>query len=294
MNMDKPHLIDPRTIYYTGGFAGQDIGTKEHQEQMDIKPDCGEESYVGHEKLLNRTALITGGDSGIGRAVAIAFAREGANVAIQHKPGEENDAQVVKKLIEAAGRQALLLPYDLREAQAATKIVEETLAQFGQLDILVLNSAQQVAVESLGELTIQQVKDTFQVNVISMYETIKAAEPHLPPGSAIITTTSVQADNPSPIFFDYSATKGAIDTLTVNFAKYLGKKGIRVNAVKPGPVWTPIQLGGGQLPENLKDFGQHTILGRAGQPAELAPVYVLLASNDASFITGQLYGVTGG
>ena len=238
--------------------------------------------------------MITGGDSGIGRAAAIAYAREGANVAIQFFPGEEEDANEVKELIEKAGRKAFLLPYDLREDGTATEIVTKTVEAFGGLDTLVLNAAQQIAQPSLSELTIEQVHDTFKVNIISMFETVKAAEEHLEPGSAIITTTSVQSFAPSSSLMDYAATNGAISNFTVSLSSYFASKGVRVNGVAPGPIWTPLQLDNGKLEGQIPEFGQTYPLGRAGQPVELAPVYVLLASDEGSYITGQIYGVTGG
>lgn len=292
--MEKPKLIDPRELYTDGPFPKQDQETPALQDEMMPEPDCGETSYKGNERLKYRNALITGGDSGIGRAAAIAYAREGANVAIQFFPGEEQDAEEVKEIIEAEGGKALLLAYDLRDDNAATKIVEETVAAFGQLDILVLNAAQQIAQKTLSDLTINQVEDTFKVNVISMFETVKAAEKHLPAGSAIITTTSVQSFSPSPTLMDYAATNGAVTNLTLNLAKYFAEKGIRVNGVAPGPIWTPLQLDHGQPKDKIPKFGQNALLGRAGQPAELAPVYVFLASNEASYVTSQIYGVTGG
>ncbi|WP_409368533.1 SDR family oxidoreductase [Lysinibacillus sp. 38-6] len=292
--MGNSHLTDPRKKFHTGKFPDQEQHTPALQNEMSPKPDCGEESYKGYNRLEGRNALITGGDSGIGRAVAIAYAREGANVAIQFFPGEEEDANVVKDLIETAGRKALLLPYDLREDGAATEIVTKTVEAFGELDILVLNAAQQIAQPSLSDLTIEQVQDTFKVNIISMFETVKAAEKHLAPGSAIITTTSVQSFDPSPSLMDYAATKGAISNFMVSLSAYFATKGVRVNGVAPGPIWTPLQLDNGQLEGQIPAFGQNTPLGRAGQPVELAPVYVLLASDEGSYITGQIYGVTGG
>ena len=292
--MGNPHLTDPRKKFHTKKFPDQEQNTPALQNEMSPKPDCGEESYKGYNRLEGRNALITGGDSGIGRAVAIAYAREGANVAIQFFPGEEEDANVVKDLIEKAGRKALLLPYDLREKGAATEIVTKTVEAFGGLDLLVLNAAQQIAQPSLSDLTIEQVQDTFKVNIISMFETVKAAEKHLAPGSAIITTTSVQSFDPSPTLMDYAATKGAISNFMVSLSAYFATKGVRVNGVAPGPIWTPLQLDNGQLEGQIPEFGQNTPLGRAGQPVELAPVYVLLASDEGSYITGQIYGVTGG
>ncbi|EFI68618.1 Short-chain alcohol dehydrogenase [Lysinibacillus fusiformis ZC1] len=292
--MGNPHLTDPRKKFHTEKFPNQEQNTPALQHGMIPKPDCGEESYKGYNRLEGRNALITGGDSGIGRAAAIASAREGANVAIQFFPGEEEDANVVKELIEKAGRKALLLPYDLREDNAATEIVTKTVEAFGGLDILVLNAAQQIAQPSLSDLTIKQVQDTFKVNIISMFESVKAAEEHLEPGSAIITTTSVQSFDPSSSLMDYAATKGAISNFMVSLSSYFASKGVRVNGVAPGPIWTPLQLDNGKLEGEIPEFGQNTPLGRAGQPVELAPVYVLLASDEGSYITGQIYGVTGG
>lgn len=292
--MSNPYLKDPRKLYYTEKLPDQEQDTPALQDDMMPKPDCGEESYQGHNRLEGRNALVTGGDSGIGRAAAIAYAREGANVAIQFFPGEEEDANEVKELIEKEGRKALLLPYDFREEGAATEVVTRTIEAFGALDILVLNAAQQIAQPSLKELTMKQVHDTFKVNVISMFETVKAAEDHLEPGSAIITTTSVQSFDPSETLFDYAATNGAISNFTVSLSSYFAEKGVRVNGVAPGPIWTPLQLDNGKLDGQIPEFGQSSPMGRPGQPVELAPVYVLLASNEASYITGQIYGVTGG
>lgn len=292
--MENSHLTDPRNKYYADKFPEQEQNTPALQSKMEPRPDCGEESYKGYNRLEGRNALITGGDSGMGRAAAIAYAREGANVAIHFFPGEEEDANEVKELIEKEGRKALLLPYDLREDGAATEIVEKTVEAFGGLDILVLNAAQQIARPSLSDLSMKQVHDTFKVNIISMFESVKAAEEHLKPGSAIITTTSVQSFNPSEPLMDYAATKGAISNFTVSLSSYFASKGVRVNGVAPGPIWTPLQLDNGKLEGQIPEFGQSSPLGRAGQPVELAPVYVLLASDEGSYITGQIYGVTGG
>ena len=292
--MKNDGLIDPRKIHHNEKFPDQEQETPALQEKMDPKPDSGEESYKGYDRLEGRNALITGGDSGIGRAAAIAFAREGANVAIQFLPGEEEDAKVVKKHIEEAGKKALLLPYDLREEGAATEIVEKTLEAFGELDALVLNAAQQIAHTSLSDLSMKQVEDTFKVNIISMFETVKAAEDHLKAGSTIVTTSSVQSFDPSSPLMDYAATKGAISNFTVNLSSYFADKGVRVNAVAPGPIWTPLQLDNGQPDGKIPEFGQSSQLGRAGQPVELAPVYVFLTSAESSYVTGQIYGVTGG
>lgn len=292
--MTEPVLRDPRKLFYNDRFEKQDQDTPALQTNMIPRPDCGEESYVGSKKMENRRVLITGADSGIGRAAAIAFAREGADVAFQYFPGEEKDAKEVAELIEAAGRKAVLLPYDLRDEQAPKEIVAKAVAELNGLDTLVLNSAQQISQESIETLPIQQVKDTFTINIISMFAIVQEAVSHLPAGSSIITTTSVQAFNPSDNLMDYAATKAAIANFTVSLATQLAKKGIRVNGVAPGPIWTPLQLDQGQPEEKLPDFGQQSLLERAGQPVELAPVYVFLASNDASYVTAQIYGVTGG
>lgn len=295
--MTKNKLEDPRDKYYSQGFSeeNEDVAKSPAlQKDMNPVPDCGETTYVGKGRLENRHALITGGDSGIGRAAAIAFAREGADVAIQYFPGEEPDAEEVRQLIEAEGRKAVLIPGDLREEGVATDLINTTVEAFGDIDILVLNSAQQIAQASLSDLSMKQINDTFKVNIISMYEAVKAAEEHLKPGSAIITTTSVQATGPSTSLLDYAATKAAISNFTVGMSKYFGEKGVRVNAVAPGPIWTPLQLDHGKLEGDLEKFGQSETLERAGQPVELAPVYVFLASEEASYVTGQIYGVTGG
>ncbi len=292
--MTDPVLKDPRKLYYESEFPKQDQETPALQKKMKPVPDCGEESYVGHERLLNRRVLITGGDSGIGRAAAIAYAREGADIALQFYPGEEPDAKQVAQYVEEAGRKAVLLPFDLRDAAAPEKMVVQAVKELGGLDTLVLNAAQQITQPSLAELTMEQVRDTFDVNIISMFATVKAALPHLPAGSSIITTTSVQAFSPSGHLLDYAVTKAAIANFTVGLAKQLSKKGIRVNGVAPGPIWTALQLDEGQPEEKLPVFGQDSLMERAGQPVELAPVYVFLASNEASYVTAQIYGVTGG
>lgn len=292
--MTEPVLKDPRKMYHSGKFSKQDQDTPALEEEMAIQPDCGEESYQGNHRLENRRVLITGADSGIGRAVAIAFAREGADIALHFLPGEEKDANEVADYIKKAGRKVSLLPYDLREDDSPQKIIKQAVEELGGLDTLVLNAAQQFARESISELEIQQVRDTFTVNIISMFAIVKEAEPHLPAGSAIITTTSLQATDPSDNLLDYAATKASISNFTVNLAAQFAKKGIRVNGVAPGPIWTPLQLDEGQLLGTLPEFGQDTLLERAGQPVELAPVYVFLASNEASYVTAQIYGVTGG
>jgi NAD(P)-dependent dehydrogenase (short-subunit alcohol dehydrogenase family) len=292
--MTEPKLIDPRKLYHTEEFQKQDQDTPALQKKMTPEPDCGEETYEGSGQLENRRVLITGGDSGIGRAAAIAFAREGADIALQFFPGEEEDAKEVASYIEKAGRKIILLPYDLRDESAPKEIVQKAVDGLGGLDTMVLNAGQQISQQSIAELPIQQVKDTFTINIIAMFALVKEAEPHLPAGGAIVTTTSVQAFNPSEHLLDYAATKAAIANFTIGLAKQLAPKGIRVNGVAPGPIWTPLQLDHGQPQEDIPEFGQQSLLERAGQPAELAPVYVFLASNKASYVTAQIYGITGG
>lgn len=292
--MGKPNLKDPRKMFFTEEFNKQDQDTPALQTKMAPVPDTGEDTYKGNNKLENRRVLITGGDSGIGRAVAIAFAREGADIALHFFPGEEKDAEEVAQQVQNAGRKIVLLPYDLRDESAPAEIVKKAVEELDGLDTLVLNAAQQISQPSIEELPIQQVKDTFMVNIISMFSIVQQAVPHLPAGSSIITTTSVQAYNPSDNLMDYASTKAAIANFTIGLAKQLAPKGIRVNGVAPGPIWTPLQLDQGQPKEQLPSFGQESLLERAGQPVELAPVYVFLASNDASYVTAQIYGVTGG
>ncbi|EOT47130.1 MULTISPECIES: SDR family oxidoreductase [Enterococcus] len=292
--MTKPHLVDPRNMYHTEKFPKQDQDTPALDDKMGPLPDCGETSYEGNHQLENRRVLITGADSGIGRAAAIAFSREGADVAIQFLPGEETDAKEVAELIEKEGRKALLLGYDFKESDHSKEMVEKVVAEFGGLDTLILNAAQQISQPTLEDLTMEQVEETYKVNIISMFALVKEAVPHMPPGSAIVTTTSIQGFNPSPGLLDYASTNAAVTNFTIGLAKKLADKGIRVNGVAPGPIWTPLQLDGGQPEEDLPEFGQNTLLERAGQPVELAPVYVFLASNKASYVTAQIYGVTGG
>lgn len=292
--MTEPKLIDPRNLYHTEKFPKQDQDTPALQNEMRPKPDCGEESYEGSNQLENRRVLITGGDSGIGRAAAIAYAREGADIGLHFFPGEEEDAKEVASYIEKAGRKVVLLPYDLREEAAPKEMIQKVVAELGGLDTMVLNAGQQISSSSIADLSMKQVKDTFTVNIIAMFALVKEAVPHIPAGGAIVTTTSVQASNPSEHLLDYAATKAAIANFTIGLAKQLAAKGIRVNGVAPGPIWTPLQLDEGQPEDAIPEFGQKSLLERAGQPAELAPVYVFLASNKASYVTAQIYGVTGG
>ena len=262
--------------------------------KMTPVPDHGEQSYVGSGRLAGRKALITGGDSGMGRAAAIAFAREGADVAINYLPAEEPDAQDVKKLIEDAGRKAALIPGDIKDEKFCQRLVEDAVKQLGGLDILVNNAARQFARDTILDIKPEEFDETFKTNVYAMFWITKAAIPHMPAGAAIINTASVNSYNPSENLLDYASTKGAILIFTKGLAKQLAPKGIRVNGVAPGPVWTPLQVTGGQKVHDLPTFGEDTPLGRAGQPAELAALYVLLASNEVTFSTGQVFGAVGG
>lgn len=262
--------------------------------QMNPRPDHGEKSYKGSGRLAGRKALITGGDSGIGRAAAIAYAREGADVAINYLPPEEPDAREVVQLIQAAGRKAVAIPGDIKNEIFCVRLVDETVRALGGLDVVVNNAARQIAKPSILDITTAQFDETFKTNVYAMFWITKAAIPHLRPGSAIINTASVNAYEPSETIIDYAATKGAIMIFTKGLAKQLADKGIRVNAVAPGPFWTPLQVTGGQPPDKLPSFGGDTPIGRPGQPAELAGIYVLLASNESSYATGQVYAAVGG
>ena len=256
--------------------------------------DRGEDSYRGTGRLEGRRALITGADSGIGAAVAIAFAREGADVALNHLPQEERDAQHVAEVIRAEGRTAVLLPGDLADADTCRRVVEDAVERLGGLDALVNNAGRQIAVESLEEIEDQQWEETFAVNIHAMFRLTKAALAHLPAGSTIVNTTSIQAYQPSPTLVDYASTKAAINTFTKGLAQQLAPRGIRVNAVAPGPIWTPLQVSDGQPKEALPEFGRSTPLGRAGQPTELAPAYVFLTSSESSYVLGETLAVTGG
>jgi NAD(P)-dependent dehydrogenase (short-subunit alcohol dehydrogenase family) len=287
-------LQDPTTKYPQPPFNSQSQPWPGLAGKMEPRPDHGEESYRGSGRLIGRKALITGGDSGMGRAAAIAYAREGADVAINYFPTEEPDAQEVIALIKAEGRKAIALPGDLREEAFCQKLVADAVSGLGGLDILVSNAGRQQSHPSILDISTEQFDWTMKTNIYAPFWIIKAALPHLQPGSAIIGTTSVQAYDPSPDLYDYAQTKAATMNYVKSLAKQLGPKGIRVNGVAPGPIWTPLQVSGGASQEKLKEFGGNTPLGRPGQPAELASIYVQLAANDASFATGQVYGSAGG
>ena len=263
-------------------------------EKMDPQPDHGETSYKGHGRLAGKRALITGGDSGLGRATAIAYAREGADVAICYHPREESDAKTVIGLIEAEGRKAVALPADIREEKAARQVVDDAVKALGGLEVLVLNAGMQQSQDSIADITTEQFDATMKTNIYAPFWMAQQALPHLKKGASIIVTSSINAYSPSKNLLDYSMTKAADKTFAQVLAKQLAPKGIRVNAVAPGPFWTALQVSGGQPKEDLPKFGADSVLGRAGQPVEIAPIYVLLASDEASYITGEVYGATGG
>jgi NAD(P)-dependent dehydrogenase (short-subunit alcohol dehydrogenase family) len=261
---------------------------------MEPRPDHGEKSYKGSGRLAGRKALITGGDSGMGRAAAIAYAREGADVAINYFPTEQPDADEVIALIKEAGRKAVALPGDLRDETFCQQLVADAVRELGGLDILVSNAARQQTRASIAEVSSEDFDATMKTNIYAPFWIIKAALPHLQPGSAIIATTSEQAYDPSPELYDYAQTKAATMNFVKSLAKQFGSKGIRVNGVAPGPIWTPLQVSGGATQEKLKQFGGATPLGRPGQPVELASIYVQLAASDASYASGNIYGSSGG
>lgn len=287
-------LHNPLTAYHTGGFDEQPQPSPGLQSKLHPAPDCGEESYTGHERLQGRKALVTGGDSGIGRAAAIAFAREGADVAINYLPEEQSDAEEVARYIEECGRKAVLIPGDLREEEFCHSLVKEALDKLGGLDILALVGGYQCSESDITKIKTESIIRTFTTNVFSLFWIMQAAVPHLPAGASVITTSSIQAYRPSPDLSDYAASKAAIMAFTRSLARQLAPKGIRVNSVAPGPIWTPLQVTEAQPKGKLPVFGQDTPLKRAGQPVELAAVYVLLASEESSYTTAEVYGVTGG
>lgn len=291
---DRFTMQDPRYQYPAPPFPRQSQPPPGLVGKMEPAPDHGEASYAGFGRLLGRKALITGGDSGIGRAAAIAYAREGADVAINFLPSELDDANAVIGYIEQAGTRAVALPGDIAQEATCRAIVADAVAQLGGLDILVINAARQQARESVEAVSSADFDRTMKTNLYALHWLVRAAVEHLPPGAAIITTASVQAYEPSAHLIDYATTKAGIVAYTKALASQLIDKGIRVNAVAPGPVWTVLQPSGGQFPERVENFGANSAFGRPCQPVELAPIYVLLASQEASFITGEVFGVTGG
>jgi NAD(P)-dependent dehydrogenase (short-subunit alcohol dehydrogenase family) len=291
---DRLSLQDPRTQYPQPPFPEQPQPAPGAAAKMEPRPDHGEESYVGAGKLKGRKALITGGDSGIGRAAAIAYAREGADVAISYLPSEESDAQEVIALIKAEGRIAVALPGDITDEAWSRQLVAEAVERLGGLDVLVINAGRQQFRESLSEVSSEDFDKTLKTNLYALHWISQAAVPHLPPGASVITTASVQAYEPSDILLDYATTKAGIVAYTKALAKQLIEKGVRANVVAPGPFWTVLQSSGGQPQDKVAKFGEQSQFGRPGQPVEIAPVYVLLASQEGSYITGEVYGVTGG
>jgi NAD(P)-dependent dehydrogenase (short-subunit alcohol dehydrogenase family) len=287
-------ITDPTKKYPKPPFEGQTQPWPGLASKMNPRPDHGETSYRGSGRLTGRKALITGGDSGMGRAAAIAYAREGADVAINYFPTEEPDAQEVIALIEAEGRKAIAIPGDLRDEAFCTRLVEQAVKGLGGLDILVNNAGRQQSRDSIMDVSSEDFDATMKTNIYAPFWIIKAALPHMKPGSVIIGTTSEQAYDPSPDLYDYAQTKAATMNYIKSLAKQLGPKGIRVNGVAPGPIWTPLQVSGGATQEKLKKFGGKTPLGRPGQPVELAGIYVQLAADDGSYATGQIYGSSGG
>jgi NAD(P)-dependent dehydrogenase (short-subunit alcohol dehydrogenase family) len=283
---------DPKTAGPTPPQPRQEQSPPGFTEGLSPKPDHGEHSYRGCDKLKGRTALITGADSGIGRAVAIAFAREGADVLISYLC-EHEDAQETARWVEEAGRRAVLVAGDVKDPTHCRQLVDRAVREFGKLDILVNNAAYQMTHASLEEISAEEWDQTFRTNIYSMFYLSKAAVPHMKPGSAIVNTASINSKSPSPQLLAYATTKGAIANFTAGLAQLLAEKGIRVNCVAPGPIWTPL-IPSTMAPDKVEHFGENTPLKRPGQPAELAPAYVLLASDDGSYMSGAMIPVTGG
>ncbi|MDH0748840.1 SDR family oxidoreductase [Pseudomonas sp. GD03842] len=280
------------TDYPKPPFKAQQQPVPGDQGRMEPYPDCGENRYKGSGRLANKIALITGADSGIGRAVAIAFAREGADVAISYLD-EHEDAKETARWVEEAGRQCVLIPGDLADKAHCSDVVQKTVDAFGRIDVLVNNAAFQMSHETIEEITDEEWVKTFDINITAMFRLCKAALPHMAAGSSIINTSSVNSDTPKPTLLPYATTKGAIANFTAGLAQMLGPRGIRVNSVAPGPIWTPLIVS--TMPtEEVEHFGETTPLGRPGQPVEVAPIYVLLASDEGSYISGSRYAVTGG
>jgi len=291
---DQFNMQNPLTQYPQPKFPEQPQPVPGLASKMQPVPDHGETSYKGTGRLNGRKALVTGGDSGIGRAAAIAFAREGADVVINYLPEEQSDAEEVIKLIEAEGRKAVAIPGDLKSEAFCKKLVETANDELGGLDLLVNVAGRQKAIADISELTTEQFDETFKTNVYALFWICKAAVPLMPEGSSIINTASIQAYQPSATLLDYAPTKSAIVAFSKALSKQVLPKGIRVNIVAPGPFWTPLQTSGGQTQDVIKEFGSEVPMKRPGQPAECAPIYVFLASQESSYITGESFGVTGG
>ncbi|WP_043671152.1 glucose 1-dehydrogenase [Clavibacter michiganensis] len=294
MSTDQYTFQDPTKMYADIDPTAQQQDGPGLDADLDETADRGETTYRGSNRLEGRKALITGADSGIGAAVAIAYAREGADVALSYLPEEEEDAKKVVALIEEAGRTAVAIPGDISTAEFSRELVAKAVEGLGGLDILVNNAGKQQNVDALEDISDEEFDLTFKTNVYAMFWITKAALPHLKPGSTIINTSSIQAYQPSPNLIHYATTKASINTFSKGLAQQLAPKGIRVNVVAPGPIWTPLQTAGGQPAEALPEFGEQTPLGRAGQPAELAPAYVYLASNESSYVIGETLHVNGG
>lgn len=293
MTRDQYVRSDPRVLYPAPPYGEQQQDHPGRGDAMSPTPDHGEDSYRGSGRLEGAKALITGADSGIGRAVAIAFAREGADVALSYLPEEEDEAQQVAALIRKAGRAAVTIPGDLSEESFCSHLVDRAAMEFGRIDVLISNAAYQMSVSGIADLSSDQFDHTMRTNVYALFWLCKAVLRHMPPGGSIVTTASIQSVDPSPSLLDYATTKGAILNFTKGLAQELADHGIRVNSVAPGPIWTPL-IPATMPADKVADFGSQTPLGRAGQPAELAPAYVYLASAESSFVTGQVLGVTGG
>ncbi|AMG19652.1 NAD(P)-dependent oxidoreductase [Staphylococcus saprophyticus] len=285
---------DPRTKFSNKDFPKQEQPVPGLQSKLDPKPDCGETSYTGYGRLNDYKMLVTGGDSAIGRAAAIAYAKEGADVAINYLPAEQQDAEEVQQVIEAAGRKAVLIPGDIRDEQFNYDLVETAYNELGGLDNVTIVAGHQQYRESIKGFDTASFSETFETNVYPIFWTVQKAVDYLQAGATITLTSSVQGYNPSPILHDYAASKAAIISLTKSLSEELGAKGIRVNCVAPGPFWSPLQISGGQPQSKIPSFGQKEVLGRAGQPVELSGTYVHLAAEESSYTTGQVYGVTGG
>ena len=289
----NPHAVDPKEQGPKPEYPQESITHPGSTEEMTPRPDHGEDSYTGLGRLRDRVALITGGDSGIGRAVAIAFAREGAHVLISHLPEEEADAADTCRWIEKADRRAVRLPGDIQDERHCASMIDRAFEEFGQLDILVNNAAYQMTHDSIEEFTTDEFDRTFKTNVYAMFWLCRAALPRLKPGSTIINTSSIQGYNPSPQLLAYAPTKAAIINFTKALSQMAMEKGVRVNAVAPGPVWTPL-IPSTMPRERVRQFGRDTQFERTAQPVELAPLFVFLASNESRFVTGEVYGATGG
>ncbi|MBB2900511.1 hypothetical protein FHR75_001299 [Kineococcus radiotolerans] len=291
---DQYTFSNPVTRYHHEGFEPQPQDGPGLAGELSPAPDHGESTYRGTGRLTGRRALVTGADSGIGRAAAIAYAREGADVVLNYLPAEQSDAEEVARLVEEAGRKAVLAPGDLTDEAFARSLVATTVRELGGIDLVANVAGKQQHVEEITDLTSGQFEETMRTNLNSLFWIVQEAVPHLPPGSTIVNTASIQGYQPSPNLVDYATTKAGIIAMSQALAQQLAPKGIRVNVVAPGPVWTPLQVAGGQPDDAMPEFGQSTPLGRAGQPVEMAPAYVFLASAESSYVVGAVLNVNGG